>query len=56
MNQKQIKIVGYVVLAILVLNILLFAFVMINWVVFWSVLGAGFIFVKWILPRLKDKE
>jgi len=53
MNPKQIKILGTVVLIILVLNLILFAFVITNWIVFWLVLILGFIFVKLVLPKLK---
>tara|TARA_Y100000310_G_C20058729_1_gene523961 strand:- start:352 stop:516 length:165 start_codon:yes stop_codon:yes gene_type:complete len=54
MNQKNLKLIGYFVALILILNIVLFAFVVTNWIVFWTVLAAGFVFVKWVLPKLKD--
>ena len=54
MDAKKIKLIGYLVLFILILNLVFFAFVMINWVVFWSVLILAFIFVKWGLPKLKE--
>lgn len=53
MNQKQIKIIGYIVLVILLLNLILFAFVITNWIVFWGILVLGFIFIKVVLPKLK---
>ena len=54
MNGKQLKVVGYVVLVIMIANMLLFAFRMINDITFWLVLGLGAVFVWKILPKLKE--
>ena len=53
MNKKKLKITGYFVLAILLLNIILFAFTIIHWMVFWTVIVLGAIFVYKVLPKLK---
>lgn len=53
MQEKTIKIIGLAVLVVVVLNLILFAFVVTNWLVFWLVLAFAFFFVKWVLPRMK---
>ncbi|MDP3640446.1 MAG: hypothetical protein Q8R53_04590 [Nanoarchaeota archaeon] len=53
MQEKTVKIIGLAVLLVVVLNLILFAFVLINWIIFWGVLAAAFFFVKWVLPRMK---
>ena len=53
MNKKELKIVGYVAAGVMLLNFLLFIFTYINWLTFVIVLGLGYIFVKYGLPRLK---
>lgn len=50
---KALKLVGYVLTLILILNIALFAFRVIDWIVFWGVIIAGALFVYMILPKLK---
>lgn len=55
MNPLQLKLIGYFVLLILILNLVLFAFTFTNWIIFWAVLLLGFIFVWKILPWVKMK-
>ncbi len=52
---NKLKLVGWLVLAILIANLLLFAFRVINQVVFWGIIIAGAIFVYKGLPILKKK-
>ena len=52
---NKLKLVGWLVLAILIANLLLFAFRVINQVVFWGIIIAGAIFVYKGLPILKRK-
>jgi len=54
MQEKQIKIIGVIAVIIVVLNMFLFAFTVIPWQVFLGVLLSAFIFVKWVLPRMKN--
>ena len=44
MKQKQLRIIGYFVLFILILNLVLFGTRMINDIVFWLIIVAGAIF------------
>ena len=53
MNPSQLKLVGYFFLILLILNIVLFSFQVINWIVFWGVIIIGALFVYFVLPRLK---
>ena len=54
MNKKQrLKLIGYAILVILILNLLLFAFRLVNWIFFWGVIIFGAIFVYKILPKLR---
>jgi len=53
MKQKQLKILGYVILIIMVANLLLFAFQVVNQIVFWIIIVLGAIFAYWVLPRIK---
>ncbi len=53
MQEKTIKIIGLAVLLIVVINLILFALVITNWLVFWGILAAAFFFVKWVLPRMR---
>jgi hypothetical protein len=54
-NRQKIKFTGYFVLIILILNLVLFAMRIINWIVFWAVIGLGALFVYKGLPILKSK-
>ena len=55
MNQKQkLKFLGYFVLIILILNMILFALQIINWMVFWGIIALGALFVYKGLPKLKE--
>ena len=51
---NKLKLVGYVVTGVFVLNLLFFAFGLINWMVFWGIIILGAIFVYKVLPRLKN--
>ena len=54
MNKPQkLKLWGYFILLILILNLVMFAFTIINWIVFWGVIIIGAIFVYKVLPKLK---
>ena len=53
MKPAHLKLIGYAVLVVLILNIVLFAFVMINWVVFWTIIAVCAVFVYKVLPKLK---
>jgi hypothetical protein len=52
-DAQQIKIIGYFAIAIVILNLVLFAFTVIKWPVFLTVLALAYIFVKFGLPKLK---
>ncbi len=55
MNKKQkLKIIGYFVLIILILNLVVFGIGWINWMVFWGVIALGALFVYKGLPKLKE--
>ncbi|MBS3123732.1 hypothetical protein J4437_03780 [Candidatus Woesearchaeota archaeon] len=56
MNSKHLKIIGYVVLAILVLNMILFGMGLVNGLVFWLVIALGAIFVYFGLPKMKENK
>ena len=54
-KQQKLKMIGYLVLGILVLNLILFAFLIINWMVFWGTIVIGALFVWKGLPILREK-
>ena len=54
-KEVRLKLVGGFVLVIVVLNLILFAFRVIDWIVFLIILASGFLFVKKGLPWLKEK-
>ncbi len=54
-NKNRLKLVGYFVLAILIANLLLYAFQLVNWIFFWGVIILGAVFVYKGLPWLKEK-
>ncbi|MBI4152856.1 hypothetical protein HY495_04040 [Candidatus Woesearchaeota archaeon] len=56
MNARHLKIVGYVLVSVFVLNILLFSLRIISSSIFWIVLILGAGFVYWGLPRLKNNR
>jgi hypothetical protein len=56
MNKKNLKKIGYIAMSIMVLNIILFAFTVINATVFWIVIILGAIFTYFILPKLKEPK
>jgi hypothetical protein len=56
MNPKQLKFIGLIAGIIAIANLVLFAFVQTNWIVFWGVLLVLFAFLKWGLPRLKSNS
>lgn len=53
MKSNQLKIIGYVVFVILILNLILFALGKISDVIFWVVIVLGAIFVYKVLPKIK---
>ena len=54
MKKKQnLKLIGYGVLAILILNLLLFALQVINWILFWGIIILGALFVYKVLPKMR---
>lgn len=55
MKQRNLKIIGYVVLVLLLFNLLLFALRVIGQLIFWGVIIAGAIFVFKFLPKMKEK-
>ena len=54
MNARHLKIIGYVLVSVFVLNILLFSLRIISSGIFWIVLVLGVGFVYWGLPRIKN--
>jgi hypothetical protein len=54
-NKNRLKLIGYVVLAVLIANLLLYAFQVVNWIFFWGVIILGAIFVYKVLPKLREK-
>ena len=56
MNKKQkLKLTAYFMSTLLVLNLVLYAMRLINWIVLWGVILIGFVFVKKGLPWLKKR-
>ncbi len=55
MNHPQLKILGYILAAAFVLNILLFSFRIISPLIFWIVLILGAVFVYLVLPKMKNE-
>ena len=53
---KLIQILSILLIAILVANIVLFAFGKIKVLLFWIVIAAGFVIAKYLLPSLRDKS
>ena len=57
MNSNQrLKLIGYFMIAVMVLNVILFSFRIINVAVFWAVIIIGFIFVWKVIPILKKRN
>ena len=54
-NQQKLKVIGFSVLIILVLNLVLFAMRLINVFIFWGVIILGALFVYKGLPALRKK-
>ena len=54
-NKQRLKLIGYVVLAVLIANLLLYALQLVNWIFFWGVIILGAVFVYKILPKLREK-
>ena len=52
-NPQRLKLIGYVVLAVLIANLFLYAFQLVNWIFFWGVIILGALFVYKVLPKLK---
>ena len=54
-NKNRLKLIGYVVLAVLIANLILYALQWVNWIFFWGVIILGAVFVYKVLPRLREK-
>jgi len=54
-NNLALRIISILLIAILVANIVLFAFGKISVLLFWIVIAAGFVLAKYLLPRLAKK-
>ncbi len=52
MKQTHVKAIGYVILAIIVLNLVLFAFRIIGNTIFWGIIILGALFAWKVLPLL----
>ncbi len=55
-KEFKLKLIGYFVLGIMILNLVLFGFGWINWIAFWGIIIVGAIFVYKVLPWLKEKS
>ena len=53
-KQQRLKLVGYFVMIILVANLILFAFRLVNWIFFWGVIILGAVFVYKVLPKMRS--
>lgn len=51
----KVKIVSLVVLFVLIVNFLLFVFVKINYIIFWSVIIMCALFAYKVLPKIRGK-
>ena len=56
MNERAIKILGSVVMLIVVINLILFAFRVIDGTIFWAVIVFGAVFTYVVLPKLKKND
>jgi len=54
MNEKNLKLVGYIAVAVVLINFLLFIFTVISWQIFLVILIIAYVFNKFALPKLKD--
>ena len=54
-NALRLKLVGFFIFFILILNLVLFAFRIIGTITFWGIILFGFLFVWKVLPWLKEK-
>lgn len=50
---NNIKLVGYVVIAVMILNLVMFAFGLVNVYLFWTIIICGAIFAWKVVPRMK---
>jgi len=53
MNSKNLKLLGYVAIGIMVLNMIFFALQKISGLIFWIIIILGAFFVYKVLPILK---
>lgn len=53
MKKNLLKIIGIGVVVLLVLNLVLFALRIINWMVFWAAIIIGAVFAFKVLPKMK---
>ena len=57
MEKKHLlKLTGYSLVAILILNMILFALRIISGLVFWIIIVVGAVIAYWVLPRLKNQS
>jgi len=54
MDFKNIKLLGYAALAVMILNLVLFASRKISGLIFWVVIALGALFAYKILPRIRQ--
>lgn len=54
-KEKILKLIGYGVLAILILNLVMFALKIITGIIFWVVIILAALFVYKLLPKIKKK-
>jgi hypothetical protein len=53
-KEQKLKLIGYFVLIILIINLIVFGMGLINWMVFWGIIALGALFVYKGLPKLKE--
>jgi hypothetical protein len=53
MKNSTLRILVFLAVAVLVINIILFALKMVNYIVFWALIVAGAVFAYKVLPKMK---
>lgn len=53
MKKNFLKVIGIGAVVLLVLNLVLFALRIINWMVFWGIIIVGAVFAFKVLPKMK---
>ena len=54
-DKKQLRILGYAVMAILILNLIVFALGLIGDILFWVIIVFGALFAYKVVPKMKGK-